>query len=63
MSDPCPPPPLTPPLLSSPTGWVETTYLNTGIRIARGNKGSIFVLTRQPVSYPGSQQQQPPLVA
>ncbi|CBN75826.1 Rieske (2Fe-2S) domain protein [Ectocarpus siliculosus] len=34
----------------SPTGWMETTYLNQGIRIARGNKGSIFVLTRQPVS-------------
>ncbi|CAM9515384.1 unnamed protein product, partial [Hapterophycus canaliculatus] len=36
----------------SPTGWMETTYLNQGIRIARGNKGSIFVLTRQPVSSP-----------
>ncbi|CAM9680203.1 unnamed protein product [Ectocarpus fasciculatus] len=34
----------------SPTGWMETTYLNQGIRIARGNKGSIFVLTRQPAS-------------
>ncbi|CAN0574725.1 unnamed protein product, partial [Ectocarpus sp. 12 AP-2014] len=32
---------------NSPTGWMETTYLNQGIRIARGNKGSIFVLTRQ----------------
>eukprot|EP00752_Nemacystus_decipiens_P011133 g9893.t1 len=34
----------------SPAGWMETTYLNTGIRIARGNKGSIFVLTRRPVT-------------
>eukprot|EP00903_Cladosiphon_okamuranus_P007084 g6884.t1 len=38
----------------SPAGWMETTYLNTGIRIARGNKGSIFVLTRHPVSSSGS---------
>ncbi|CAM9442096.1 unnamed protein product [Phaeothamnion confervicola] len=34
----------------SPTGWLETTYVNENIRIARGNKGSIFVLTRRPLS-------------
>jgi hypothetical protein len=28
-------------------GWVETTYLSDDLRIGRGNKGSLFVLTRE----------------
>ena len=28
------------------SGWLETTYLDNDIRIGRGNKGSLFVLTR-----------------
>jgi hypothetical protein len=27
-------------------GWLETTYLDKEMRIGRGNKGSLFVLTR-----------------
>lgn len=27
-------------------GWLETTYLSDSVRIGRGNKGSMFVLTR-----------------
>ena len=27
-------------------GWVETTYISDDMRIGRGNKGSMFVLTR-----------------
>mmetsp|Transcript_23364 Transcript_23364/g.57482 ORF Transcript_23364/g.57482 Transcript_23364/m.57482 type:complete len:269 (-) Transcript_23364:213-1019(-) len=27
-------------------GWLETTYLSENVRIGRGNKGSMFVLTR-----------------
>ena len=27
-------------------GWLETTYLDEELRIGRGNKGSMFVLTR-----------------
>jgi predicted acyltransferase (DUF342 family) len=27
-------------------GWLETTYLDAEMRIGRGNKGSLFVLTR-----------------
>eukprot|EP00980_Cylindrotheca_fusiformis_P029918 scaffold24028_cov152-Cylindrotheca_fusiformis.AAC.9 len=27
-------------------GWLETTYLSDKLRIGRGNKGSLFVLTR-----------------
>ena len=27
-------------------GWLENTYLDDDIRIGRGNKGSMFVLTR-----------------
>lgn len=27
-------------------GWLETTYLDDDMRIGRGNKGSLFVLTR-----------------
>ncbi|CAM9145448.1 unnamed protein product [Chrysoparadoxa australica] len=36
----------------SPTGWLETTYLNDTIRIVRGNKGSLFVMTRAPLATP-----------
>ena len=28
------------------SGWLETTYLSDEIRIGRGNKGTMFVLTR-----------------
>lgn len=28
------------------SGWLETTYLSDNIRIGRGNKGTMFVLTR-----------------
>jgi len=28
------------------SGWLETTYLSDAVRIGRGNKGSMFVLTR-----------------
>jgi len=28
------------------SGWLETTYLSENVRIGRGNKGSMFVLTR-----------------
>jgi len=28
-------------------GWLETTYLDDDIRIGRGNKGTMFVLTRE----------------
>lgn len=28
-------------------GWLETTYLDDEIRIGRGNKGSLFILTRK----------------
>mmetsp|Transcript_14692 Transcript_14692/g.31182 ORF Transcript_14692/g.31182 Transcript_14692/m.31182 type:complete len:265 (+) Transcript_14692:163-957(+) len=31
---------------SKNAGWVETTYLSPDVRIGRGNKGSLFVLTR-----------------
>jgi len=29
-------------------GWLETTYLDEDMRIGRGNKGTMFVLTRDP---------------
>lgn len=29
-------------------GWLETTYLDENLRIGRGNRGSLFVLTRNP---------------
>lgn len=29
-------------------GWLETTYLGEDMRIGRGNKGTMFVLTRDP---------------
>lgn len=28
------------------SGWLETTYLDSDMRIGRGNKGTLFVLTR-----------------
>jgi hypothetical protein len=31
---------------TSEAGWVETTYCSSDVRIGRGNKGSLFVLTR-----------------
>lgn len=33
---------------SSDNGWLETTYLDEDIRIGRGNKGTMFVLTKDP---------------
>jgi hypothetical protein len=29
-----------------PTGWLRTSYIDDAIRITRGHKGSVFVLTR-----------------
>ena len=29
-------------------GWLETTYIDSDLRIGRGNKGTCFVLTRNP---------------
>lgn len=31
---------------SSDNGWLETTYIDDSLRIGRGNKGTLFVLTR-----------------
>jgi hypothetical protein len=31
---------------SSDNGWLETTYLDGNMRVGRGNKGTLFVLTR-----------------
>mmetsp|Transcript_23056 Transcript_23056/g.41368 ORF Transcript_23056/g.41368 Transcript_23056/m.41368 type:complete len:264 (-) Transcript_23056:34-825(-) len=31
---------------SKEAGWVETTYISNDMRIGRGNKGSLFILTR-----------------
>eukprot|EP00571_Detonula_confervacea_P008289 CAMPEP_0172323696 /NCGR_PEP_ID=MMETSP1058-20130122/49432_1 /TAXON_ID=83371 /ORGANISM="Detonula confervacea, Strain CCMP 353" /LENGTH=264 /DNA_ID=CAMNT_0013039773 /DNA_START=222 /DNA_END=1016 /DNA_ORIENTATION=+ len=31
---------------SKDAGWLETTYLSNDMRIGRGNKGSMFILTR-----------------
>lgn len=33
---------------SKDNGWLETTYLGDDMRIGRGNKGTMFVLTRDP---------------
>jgi hypothetical protein len=33
-----------------PTGWLRTTYLDDNLRITRGFKGSVFVLTRPAIS-------------
>lgn len=35
---------------SRDSGWLETTYLDNEIRIGRGNKGTMFVLTRDPAA-------------
>lgn len=32
---------------SRDNGWLETTYLDTDLRIGRGNKGTMFILTRE----------------
>lgn len=32
--------------LMGPTGWLKTTYIDEGLRITRGHKGSVFVLQR-----------------
>lgn len=31
-------------------GWLETTFIDKDIRIGRGNKGTMFVLTRSPTA-------------
>lgn len=31
---------------SKDSGWLETTFVDEDIRIGRGNKGSLFILTR-----------------
>ncbi|CAB9523676.1 lipid-associated protein 3, chloroplastic [Seminavis robusta] len=31
---------------SKDSGWLETTYIDSNMRIGRGNKGTMFVLTR-----------------
>jgi PAP_fibrillin len=36
----------------SPTGWVETTYLDERVRVGRGDKGSLFVTARVPANGP-----------
>lgn len=33
---------------SKENGWLETTFVDDEIRIGRGNKGTLFVLTRDP---------------
>lgn len=30
-------------------GWIETTFVDDHIRICRGNRGSLFILTRNPL--------------
>jgi len=35
---------------SKDNGWLETTFLSDDIRIGRGNKGTMFVLTRDPTA-------------
>eukprot|EP00741_Cyanophora_paradoxa_P024992 tig00000319_g24124.t1 len=43
---PCLPFELRLPLLNRPEGWLDTTFLDPEMRIGRGDKGSIFILTR-----------------
>lgn len=31
------------------SGWIETTFVDKHIKICRGNRGSVFVLTRRPL--------------
>jgi hypothetical protein len=33
--------------LIGPTGWLRTTYIDEGLRVTRGHKGSVFVLRRR----------------
>jgi len=33
---------------SKENGWLETTYIDDEMRIGRGNKGTMFILTRDP---------------
>ena len=33
---------------SRENGWLETTYVDEQWRIGRGNKGTLFILTRDP---------------
>jgi PAP_fibrillin len=35
---------------SRDNGWLETTFLDEDMRIGRGNKGTMFVLTRDPAA-------------
>ena len=35
---------------SRENGWLETTYVDDELRIGRGNKGTMFVLTRDPTA-------------
>lgn len=37
---------------SRDNGWLETTYLSESLRIGRGNKGTMFVLSRDPNAVP-----------
>ena len=32
------------------SGWLDTTFVDEHIRICRGNRGSVFVLTRRPLA-------------
>jgi PAP_fibrillin len=31
-------------------GWLETTYVDDTLRLGRGNKGTMFILTREPIT-------------
>ena len=35
---------------SKENGWLETTFVDQDVRIGRGNKGTMFVLTRDPAA-------------
>ena len=37
---------------SDDTAWLETTYLSDAVRVGRGNKGSVFVLSRSDAPSP-----------
>lgn len=40
-----------------PTGWLRTTYIDDELRITRGHKGSVFVLTRPTAATTASRSQ------